>query len=109
MPAVAARNSQGFGIPGPRPEWLMSDPGVPFQPLIVFHAHVLHEFGAGLHARQRSCVLKRLLVILGIGDGYFTRHMILVDYLEALDHLQLFPMRVLRSIEVSHSVKSLRF
>ena len=71
-----------------------------FQPFIVFHAHVLHEFGAGLHARKRPCVLERLLVILGIGDGYFARHVIPVDHLETLDHLQAERLaRLLRMID----------
>jgi hypothetical protein len=82
---------------------------MPFQPLVVFHAHELHEFGAGLHARKRSCVLERLLVVFGIGDGYFAGHVILVDHLKALHHLQLLPMGMLRGVQVSHGVKSLGF
>src|SRR6516164_6106169 len=50
--------------------WLMSVRGVTVHPLVVFHAHELHEFGAGLHARQRACVFEGHHVILVIGDGY---------------------------------------
>lgn len=56
--------------------------------------------------RERSFVLERLLVILGMGDGHFARHMIPVDRLEALDDLQLFPVEVHRGIQAGHCVKS---
>src|ERR1019366_8660263 len=101
---VAARNAPGSGISGRLVRLMSPRREVPFQPLVVFHAHVLHEFGAGRHARERSCVLERRLVILGIGDGYFASHMTLVNQLEALDDLQLFPMGVLCGIQVSHCV-----